>query len=131
LTPNAFDNFALYSACNFNADPTSLQYSINVFNSSNIKSSSWRDDPDLGSPNRKCTPKGPGIGVGGRPNASFPNCDPLGNLLIIQNPAVTTAPNDYAKGGCMSFSFFDFGSVVKIDDFGLLDIEEGANVTVR
>jgi hypothetical protein len=111
---------------------------INIFNSSNIKSTSWRYDPDLGSPNVQCNPSGPGRGVGGVPSSSFPNCDPLGNLLIVQNPAVTTRPNDDARGGCIIFDLSPrlpaHNQEIRanyIDDFGLLDIEEGAKITVR
>jgi hypothetical protein len=111
---------------------------INIFNSSDIKSQSWRDDPDLGSPNVKCDPSGPGRGRGGIPSSNYPNCDPLGNVLIIQNPWVKNRPNDDAKGGCI---FFDLSRVFPdhqnnlydwhLFNFGLLDIEEGAKITVR
>jgi hypothetical protein len=58
---------------------------VNVFNSSDIKGTHPKFDPDLGSPNRLCPSKGPGRGRGGRPNGPFPNCIPQGNLLIIQD----------------------------------------------
>lgn len=65
---------------------------INVFDSANIVSKYPRDDPDLGAPNRACGSargkKGPGRGDGGKPGAPWPNCDPQGNLLIIQNSEI-------------------------------------------
>jgi hypothetical protein len=50
------------------------------------------------------------------------NCNPLGNLLIIQNenkPA--SIPNDSAGGGCL---VFNFTYPVSLLDMGLLDIDE-------
>jgi hypothetical protein len=41
-------------------------------------------DADLGAPNEKCTPPGPGVGAGGEPGLPGENCSPLGNVLIIQ-----------------------------------------------
>jgi hypothetical protein len=131
LTPNAFDAQVLSDTCGgmfvFGTGD------VNVFDSSNILSVD--DDPDLGSPNRKCNPKGPGRGRGGNPGAAFPNCKPLNNLLILQNPTITDRPNDDPNGGCFAFDFtelFDLSNVlVSIDDIGLLDIEEGATITVR
>ena len=102
---------------------------VNVFNSSDIASENDVDDPDLGSPNKVCDPSGPGIGIGGWFNASFPNCDPQGNLLIIQDPRVDneTDPNDSAWGGCFKFEFaVEFNMI----NMGLLDIEEPTNITV-
>jgi hypothetical protein len=116
---------------------------INVFDSSAILSKYPRDDPDLGSPNRACGPilpggrRGLGRGRGGKPSTSadnasnpFRNCNELGNLLIIQNEDIEASEkaNDSAHGGCMSFKFY---AHVNLKDFGLLDIEEGATITVR
>jgi hypothetical protein len=65
-----------------------LASGINVFNSSNVQGPGVaRGDFDLGSPNENCRPAGPGIGSGGRPNSRFPNCNPQGNMLILQNPS--------------------------------------------
>jgi hypothetical protein len=59
---------------------------INVFNSANVRGpGSIRSDFDLGSPNENCRPAGPGIGNGGGPNTNFPNCQPQGNMLILQS----------------------------------------------
>jgi hypothetical protein len=136
LTLHVFGPYDLSeSDCGFYISSTKT---INIFNSSNIKGTSWTHDPDLGSPNVQCNPSvgGPGRGVGGVPSSRFPNCDTLGNLLIIQNPKVTSRPNDDA-GGCI---FFDYSPLItdelffyeySIFDLGLLDIEEGATITVR
>jgi hypothetical protein len=104
---------------------------VNVFNSSDIRGSTNQFDPDLGSPNQFCPGGGPGIGLGGGPNSEYPNCDRLGNLLIIQNPKKPIGqPNDSAFGGCFVFKF---SSAVSLINFGILDIDEGVevNTTVR
>jgi hypothetical protein len=44
---------------------------VNVFNSSKIKGTHSRFDPDLGSPNKACPGGGPGLGNGGKPNSAF------------------------------------------------------------
>jgi hypothetical protein len=116
---------------------------LNVFDSSYIKKTNPKFDPDLGSPNAKCdsfTGRGVGgIGVGGEPyledgvtSNPFANCEPLGNVLIIQKDgSPATIPNDSAYGGCMSFVF---DAPVHVHDVGLLDIDEHkgnkANITV-
>jgi hypothetical protein len=95
----------LLNACGIvsvTAKNNDVSRNVNVFSSSKIRSTNTRDDPDLGSPNRNCPVKGPGIGIGGGPNATYPNCIAQGNLLIIQeagNPE--SRPNDAANGGCM------------------------------
>jgi hypothetical protein len=67
---------------------------INVFDSSNVQGGGERTgDFDLGSPNSLCRPSGPGIGDGGGPNSRFPNCDPQGNMLILQNPGYSVSTN--------------------------------------
>ena len=105
---------------------------MNVFNSSDIRSSDPSDDPDLGSPNQFCNPSGPGIGDGGDPTLpgnQFPNCEPQGNLLIIQDPSQPneTMPNDSLPGGCLIIEFED---PVELVNMGTLDFEEGASITV-
>jgi hypothetical protein len=102
---------------------------VNVFNSSSIKSNKTKDDPDLGSPNMKCPGGGPGKGVGGEPGSPFPNCVPLGNLLIIQDPRTNSSEaNDSGFGGCL---IFEFTSPIEVLNTGILDSEEpGVSVTV-
>ena len=41
-------------------------------------------DADLGSPNESCPVPGPGIGQGGALGEIGENCEPLGNVLIVQ-----------------------------------------------
>jgi hypothetical protein len=83
---------------------------------------------------------GPGRGEGGKPfikvngqtvDNPYKNCEPLGNLLIIQNgdTRVEEKANDSPFGGCMEFDFN--GLRVTLTDFGLLDLEEVAEITVR
>jgi len=85
-------------------------------------------DPDLGAPNRECTPSGPGKGVGGEPGSPGENCDPLGNVLIIQEPGVDV-PDDNRKGGIINLDFpFKGGQYVY--EIGLLDIDYDTSVKV-
>jgi hypothetical protein len=120
---------------------------INVFDSLNgVLSKYPRDDPDLGAPNTACGPildngkNGLGRGNGGKPFITvggqrvenpYKDCDPLGNLLIIQNGdiRVEEKANDSPFGGCMEFEFN--GLQVTLNDFGLLDLEETVEITVR
>jgi hypothetical protein len=118
---------------------------LNVFNSAYIKKNNRDFDPDLGSPNAKCDsftggPGAGGRGVGGEPYLEdgvtpnpFANCNPLGNVLIIQKDGPpATIPNDSAYGGCVSFVF---DVPVQVHDVGLLAAIEHkgkkANITVR
>jgi hypothetical protein len=86
-------------------------------------------DPDLGAPNEKCTPKGPGRGLGGEPGEPGENCNPLGNVLIIQevneDPSI---PDDEQGGGTITFLFTR--GVDYISDIGLMDIESRGEETV-
>jgi hypothetical protein len=100
---------------------------VNVFDSANIRSRLPGDDSDLGAPNEGCEGGGPGVGAGGKPTAAFPNCSPQGNLLIIQNEQ-EVLPNDSPFGGCILVEFIRY---VELSDMGLLDLEEGATITVR
>lgn len=86
-------------------------------------------DPDLGTPNQRCSGGGPGVGEGGEPKEPGENCEPLGNVLIIQedndHPEV---PDDNVDGGTMTFKFDDPVRVTKI---GLLDIDYKSYLTVK
>jgi len=79
-----------------------------------------KGDPDLGSPNKHCPGGGPGVGSGGKPNSQFANCDPLGNLIIIQESDKACA-DDSKKGGVITFEFKD---PAEIDSVTLLDNDE-------
>jgi hypothetical protein len=101
---------------------------VNIFDSTNIKGTKSKHDPDLGAPNSRCPGGGPGRGNGGWPNAPFPNCDPQGNLMIIQNENKPASnPNDSAYGGCLNFEFTETVSMI---DLVLLDIDDGDAATV-
>jgi hypothetical protein len=78
------------------------------------------EDPDLGSPNEKCQAGGPGEGKGGRPGQPGENCEPLGNVLVIQKTN-TTASNDNSRGGMITFHFkFPVAELIAI---GFIDLE--------
>lgn len=84
-----------------------------LFNTSDIG-----NDPDLGTPNECCSPVGPGAGVGGEPDkVPSANCDPLGNVLIVQNP--TADHPDDNNAGKITFYFEHFAHVHEI---GFLNI---------
>ena len=85
-------------------------------------------DFDLGAPNWRCSPPGPGRGEGGEPDMPGENCDPLGNVLIIQEEDVDI-PDDNFQGGMIVFDFAD--PVEFVYGIGFLDVdEEDATVTV-
>jgi len=92
-------------------------------------------DPDLGSPNQKCSNGGPGVGLGGEPGMPGENCSPLGYALIIQGkPEDVSAmeiPDGNEKGGIMIFKFTKKrGTYVK--DIQLLGIDyNGAKVVMN
>jgi hypothetical protein len=95
----------------------------NIFDSSKVLGDSPAFDTDLASPNRNCPGGGPGRGSGGKPGAPFPNCEPLGNLLIIQNEDKDPSePNDSRFGGCFVFQFVQ---PVNLLNFGIVDVDEG------
>ena len=85
-------------------------------------------DRDLGAPNWRCSPPGPGRGVGGEPGAPGENCDPLGNVLIIQEED-SPIPDDNFQGGMIVFDFAE--PVDYVSAMGFLDVdEEGAKLIV-
>jgi hypothetical protein len=130
----------LQNACGMSVS-SSISY-LNVFNSSNILSYHRSVDADLGSPNARCD-SFQGRGMGGRGGGGIPffrngtanpfaNCEPLGNLLIVQrmtnkkakndqNPPLFDRPNDIGRGGCMKF-VFDYP--MDIFEVGLLDAKK-------
>lgn len=86
-------------------------------------------DSDLGAPNGACDVTGPkpGHGPGGAPFKSdgspnpYKNCEPLGNVLIIQE-SNKSCPDDTAKGGWINFDFTEPAHVALAK---LLDVDEG------
>lgn len=102
-----------------------------VFDTSNPGDNEY-GDPDLGSPNKLCSPSGPGAGVGGQPkdgDEPGENCSPLGNALIIQEKNDNLAiPDDNVHGGTIEFSFEPYA--VFVSDIGLLDVDYKTSVVV-
>ena len=86
------------------------------------------NDPDLGSPNEKCTPSGPGEGEGGEPGSEGENCKFLGNVLIIQTSDESiTIPDDNVDGGSI---LFEFKSPVLFESLSLLDMDYASYITI-
>lgn len=75
-----------------------------LFDTENPRCEDGGGDPDLGAPNKACTPPGEGVGEGGTPDGNGPNCDPLGNVLIVQEPG-TSCPDDVSTETSMSSCF--------------------------
>jgi hypothetical protein len=95
-----------------------------LFNTSDVG-----NDPDLGTPNERCTPPGPGVGIGGEPSGDGPNCDYLGNVLIIQeSDSSITIPDDNVDGGSIVFHFTTDAPYVS--EMGLLDIDYETVITI-
>jgi hypothetical protein len=85
-------------------------------------------DRDLGSPNKECTPPGPGSGEGGVPGMPGENCIPQGNVLVIQE-SNSEIPDDNREGGVISFDFSPNAESVHL--IGLMDIGgNSTNITV-
>jgi hypothetical protein len=79
-------------------------------------------DPDLGAPNESCPGGGPGIGLGGTVGTIGENCEPLGNVLIIQEQNEDTSiPDDEARGGNITINFAE--PIVEVYELGMMDIE--------
>jgi hypothetical protein len=111
------------------ADKDGQSRNVNVFDSANLSGRGEEFDSDLGSPNKLCPIPGPGRGRGGEPDSEFANCNPQGNLLIIQNKSlVESIPNDDGDGGCM---YIKFQNMVNLYDMGLLDMEDPMTIAVR
>jgi hypothetical protein len=86
-------------------------------------------DPDLGSPNERCIPPGPGIGEGGEPGGDGENCSPLGNALIVQEGNDDLdVPDDNEDGGMIVFDFKKMAEYVY--EVGLLDVDDKTSVSV-
>lgn len=73
----------------------------------------WQGDKRLGSPNKHCpnVSNAKGTHTGGRPFLAdgvtpnpFSNCEPLGNVLIIQE-VESTCPQTSSHGGAIEFEF--------------------------
>jgi len=69
-----------------------------------LNTSDVSNDASLGSPNVKCSSPGPGVGSGGEPGMPGENCDPLGNVLIIQKEDAEL-PEASSNGGSITCDF--------------------------
>lgn len=78
-------------------------------------------DKDLGAPNSRCNPPGPGVGSGGNPGDEGENCQVQGNALIISEDCNSSVPNDQAAGGIMTLHF---AFPTYVEEIGLIDQEE-------
>jgi hypothetical protein len=94
-------------------------------------------DEDLGAPNEKCPDGGPGVGVGGEPGPNgdnpYKNCEPLGNILIIQednsgNRCGNEIPDDNQDGGVITIDFSPPAEAIY--ELSFLDIDDFISVTV-
>ena len=105
-----------------------LGTSPRIFDTSSVGTEEF-GDPDLGTPNEKCSPAGPGVGVGGEPGKPGENCVFLGNALIIQEDnAKPSVPDDNVDGGTITFEFITEAQFVY--EIGLLDIDYASTLTV-
>jgi hypothetical protein len=119
------NGYGLLNSCGLTVVPFNTDSYITVLGSeSPVRNTKNPDfDPDLGSPSRSCG--GFGRGKGGMLGEPWENCEPLGNVLILQDPSFTY-PNDDADGGCLNFTFPYHVTNLKL---GLLDIDS-ENVTI-
>ena len=98
-----------------------------LFDTTNPGGQNGNGDPDLGAPNEACPSGGPGKGVGGIPGMPGENCDPLGNILIVQEPG-TDVPDDNGNGGMINFKFQNPAQYVY--ELGFLDIDYASKVEI-
>jgi hypothetical protein len=88
-------------------------------------------NPGLGAPNVACNMAGPqpGHGSGGAPLTRYSkpnpnaNCEPLGNVLVIQE-SNKACPDDSTQGGWINF---DFQMPIKLKVAKLLGADEGSD----
>ena len=128
-----------------------------IFDTNNPVTGEYRDS-DVGSPNKHCPNGGPGVGEGGEPGRLGQNCNPLGNVLIIQkdNAANSDIPgtteemlllldrlactlifssltllhqDDNRDGGSITFMFETPAEYVS--EIGLLDSDYGGSIKVE
>lgn len=100
-----------------------------IFDTNNPAVDKNNGDYDLGSPNENCGGGGTGIGSAGKPGQPGENCEPLGNVLIIQEGDKDT-PDDDADGGVFIFLF---DNPVELKSIGLLDMDpkKSCKITTR
>ena len=99
-----------------------------LFNTSDVGAVEF-GDPDLGAPNERCTPSGPGVGEGGEHGMPGENCSPRGNVLIIQEEnSNLSIPDDNVDGGMIVFDFE--GGVDYVYEIGLLDTDYAGSLEI-
>ena len=76
----------------------------------------------------RCENAGPGKGEEGEPDGNGPNCNPLGNVLIVQEPG-EPCPDDNVDGGVMEFEFDPPVDYVK--NIGLLDVDYSTVIKIK
>ena len=99
-----------------------------LFDTANPGSEAEGGDEDLGAPNEACSPAGPGVGEGGAPGKEGENCEPLGNVLIVQEKNVDV-PDDNKEGGILTIDFPTEGGQY-VYNIGLLDIDYETSVVI-
>jgi hypothetical protein len=77
--------------------PKQVKGLLHLFDTGNPAPKPGCSDPNLGAPNKACTPPGPGIRPGVAPGKPSENCKELGNILIIQGCCNSPIPNDSRK----------------------------------
>lgn len=89
-------------------------------------------DKDLGAPNRECPGGGPGKGDAGGPDSDYPNCEPQGNVLIIQEDnrdnRCGDIPDDNQDGGIITIDFSPVA--VEVFSFDMLDVDYPVRLVV-
>jgi hypothetical protein len=100
-----------------------------VFDTANTGNNDIDGDSDLGSPNKRCKPAGPGVGKGGEPDEKGANCTPLCNVLIVQERNQNMdIPDDNVSGGSIIFDFEPEAQFVS--KIGLLDVDYKTSISV-
>jgi hypothetical protein len=85
-------------------------------------------DSDLGAPNQACPGGGPGQGFGSIPGQPGDNCEPLGNVLIVQEPG-ESCPDDNVDGGIINI-VFPATNGQYVYELGMSDVNYGVTIEV-
>jgi len=126
MAPGDVFFFTTFSVANLGGGPSSLL----IFDSTNPSG----EDEDLGTPNE--TFGGPGVGAGGEVGTDGENAVEQGNLLIIAEDIVDSAPedgivddpDDEAGGGIITIVFEE---LVTVESLTILDIDDASPTFVR
>jgi len=77
-----------------------------------------------GSPNSACPGGGPGVGSGGVPGQSGENCEPIGNLLLIEE-------DDEIEDVGATLTFIYFSPVDKIESVGVFGVGTDETIIIE